>query len=422
MNTTYGYHQRLVFSSRAWMQLRPLLLDSSLTASGPMRVHVRGKDREWLMDALQIETGMPRGQAHGPLEDWSVVLVDHHQQWTPSSLLNQLEPRRSHRLAVIILRLTEELPCQIALWDQGEMRAIDELWVNGPGMLRIDRQEVAASDETQDQPARWSRTIGVVGPHLMSQLHRQTITQVGAGRLGSQTAFQFASLGVAALRLIDGDQLNWENLDAMLGLHLEDVGQQKAAALAKRLCAYRSDLAVSVVTQPVHAPAARSLLRHRADLLVSCVDNDSARLAVSLAAREQLTPHLDIASSIQHQADGTLAITADVRLLLPGEGCVACVGGVDDLDRCLYDLASPHPALQRGTRPNWQQQRAGSLITINGLAVSTGVQAWLDLCSGQHLTSSWHRLQWLGGTGLVVNQGPVAAADQCPFCRRNLPT
>lgn len=420
MNSSLTELDRLVFSGRAWHELRPLLVDGGLCATGAMRLRPAGEVRELLVDRLTVERQVPTGQSRPPLDDWVLVLLDHDQSVSPQDVLGQVAPRRSHRLAVVVLRLTDDGNCQAALWDDQQVRPIEQLWVNGPGMLRLNRTE--RQDEAFDaqRDVRWSRTAGALGPRLMAQVRRHTVTLVGTGRLGSVMAFHLAALGVSAMRLIDGDLLHAENLDAMPGLAASDVGRHKAAALAQRLCEFRPDLLVSLVTEPITSHAARGLLDRRADLIVTCVDNDTPRLAASLAARDQLTVHLDVGTSIQRREAAGIEISADVRLLLPGEGCVACVGGLDDPRRRLYDLAAPPDVLQRGQPRPWHEQRAGSLITINALAVSTGIQAWLDLCAGQLASSCWHRLEWRVGQGLVVDRGPVSAATDCPYCQRML--
>lgn len=88
-----------------------------------------------------------------------------------------------------------------------------------------------------------------------------------------------------------------------------------------------------------------------------------------------------------------------------------------DREQALYELAAPAGSLQRGLPVAWHEQRAGSLITINAIAVSVGVQLWLELLAGRLSTSTWHRLDWDAQTGLRVHAGSVGVGDECPYCR-----
>lgn len=131
-----------------------------------------------------------------------------------------------------------------------------------------------------------------------------------------------------------------------------------------------------------------------------------------------MVPHLDVATSIQGRADDAREITAEARLFLPGsgEGCVVCVGGMQNIDDLLYDLDAPPGSLRRRLRPAWNQQRAGSLVTVNSIVVGAALQTWLDLLSGRLRNSFWQRLAWRPGQGLVGDAGVVRGAPDCRFC------
>ena len=98
-------------------------------------------------------------------------------------------------------------------------------------------------------------------------------------------------------------------------------------------------------------------------------------------------------------------------------GCVACVGGLRDVEETLYELGAPTGVRRRGEPLDWRQQRAGSLLTINSIAVGIGVQTWLDYLAGSLRTSYWHRLRWVPGGAMQVDGGPVGRAADCRFCR-----
>ncbi len=204
----------------------------------------------------------------------------------------------------------------------------------------------------------------------------------------------------------------------MPGLALADVGRPKVAALAEGLLRLRPDMAVTCFDAPLTDPAVIMALRRLpADLIVTAVDNDTPRLGAALLARETLTAHLDLATSVTKDESGGMQLTGDIRMLLPGAGCVACVGGFADREETLYELLAPPGTLRRGRPRAWHEQRAGSLVTLNAIAVGIALQLWLDLLTGQLRSSYWHRLRWVPGEGLETHHGPVSAAADCPFCR-----
>ena len=95
---------------------------------------------------------------------------------------------------------------------------------------------------------------------------------------------------------------------------------------------------------------------------------------------------------------GERQLAADVRLLLPGAGCIRCVGGLADMEQAEYEFHAPPGAFLAGPPHHWNARgRLGSLITLNSLAVSFGVQSWLDLLERHAASSIWHRLRWREG-------------------------
>jgi hypothetical protein len=106
-----------------------------------------------------------------------------------------------------------------------------------------------------------------------------------------------------------------------------------------------------------------------------------------------------------------------VRLLLPRAGCIRCVGGLADMEQAEYEFHAPPGALPRRPPAPWNASgRLGSLITLNSLAVSHGVQSWLDLLEGTLATSIWHRLRWESEGGLDVDSAIVSAQEGCSNC------
>lgn len=406
---------QLVLSRRAWAALRRLLLDRDAFGQGFIRWNLGGsRTCELLVDRIETTDRLPIGPEQDPFADWLIVVVAHDDQaFCARRWLRQIQPRKSQVAAVLVLSAEHRDQWDAAVTDQGQVSAVDGVRVVGPRMLNLTHS--TASEPPKSVQDRFSRTIGALQEDVWRRLYDTHVTLVGSGRNGSQMAWQLAGVGVHHLTLIDEDVLEPPNLDSMLGLSAEDVGQSKVKALARRLIDFNPDMTIRCLTQPVNE-ALLDRLRHRSDLIVSCVDNDAARLAASWLSRETLTPHLDLGSSVQRASDGSAHMTGDVRLLLPHEGCVNCCGGVDDLESGLYALAAPHGSLHRGEPVIWSRQRAGSLATINALTVASAVQFWLDFLGGSVSGSYWHRLRWEPQAGLQVDSAAVSAAENCHFC------
>jgi len=292
---------------------------------------------------------------------------------------------------------------------------IEELRFVGPGMVTVPEPPASVFCDSESDARRYSRLVGAIGS-VGRRLRGLRGLVIGAGRTGSLAVQQLALLGLGSLVLVDPDRLELENLDSMSGVSLEDVGRLKVEAVAENACRIRPDLGITCLARSaVHQDvweAART-----ADLIVSCVDRDAGRLAAARIARGLLRPHLDIGTGITHRATGERQLAGDARLLLPGEGCVCCVGGLANRPQAELELKAPPDAMRPGKPQTWADERLGSLITLNSLTVSTGIQLWLDLLGGSLASSLWHRIRWIEGKGLESNSAAVSAAMTCDLCQ-----
>ncbi len=413
LNMSLMEPQEVVFGPKAWRALRPLLLSPGF-AVGECRRLETTTSSAYLVDDLRVSSEIPQGQQFPPLADLLVWAVDEGVPVPAQQVIDQIQPRASQSLVVGQFSIDHPEQWDAVHSQNGKITPLTGFRAVGPGMLKVSRD----ADDIFDQQSveRDSRTRGALGEVVYRKIRHSTVTLVGAGRNGSQLAWQLASLGVQHLRLIDPDHLEEHNLNAMPGQLASDVGRSKVRALADRLTAFRPDLLVTALEASATEAAAVSLLRQPADLLVTCCDSDTPRLATALIARETLKVHLDVGTHIERE-DNDWQLFADVRLLLPGEGCMSCVGGLADREETLYELAAPSGALRRGVIELWHTQRAGSLVQLNSLTVSSAVQLWCDLLAGRLSGSAWQRLNWQPGIGLSTQAARVTPPEDCWLCQ-----
>ena len=367
----------LVISGDAWEAAVPnLLANPGRLAVGVCRRNRHAGADELLVDSLETVDRFPTGEARPPLSDWVVLGAPADDGDDLPGWLDRLHPRKTQLLAVTQVGLGERR----AAWtgsviENGQVRPLDAIRVVGPGMLRADRSppkersELSAADQQ-----RWSRTRGALGDATWRKLAAARVLLIGAGRTGSALAFHLAALGVRGLTLVDPDRLNLENLDAEFCVTPRDVGRAKTEALQRRLHAFRPDGAIASLPYSA-TPESLAARAAGADLIATCVDQDTPRLVAARLARRFLRVHLDVGTGITAEAPaGPPLLAGDARLLLPRRGCVCCVGGLRNAADARYELRAPPGALPRRPPQPWHQQRAGSLITLNSLAVATAVQ------------------------------------------------
>lgn len=408
---------RLILTNRVWQTLiRQLSRGSALGGFALLRQHGTPVAVEFLCEELQLTDSLPDGNSLRPMEDWLYISLHRPGGQLPENV----RAFNVHQCQTMIWLMLDQ--SQPDLWKatvqrHGRSAMLAEIHVVGSGMVRLLPPASAAERiaPTVD-PERWSRTRGPLGDVPFSRLRNSVVTLLGAGRNGTLLAFQLAALGVSGIRLMDADTLQLHNMDANPGVAVAACGLPKVKALGSALRMFRPDMTVQVIEQQATYRTLEAYLCERSDLVVTCVDSDAARLGVALLARRNLLVHLDVATSIQRLADGGLSMTGDASLLLPTEGCCSCVGGFANAAATRHDLAAPPNSLRRMMRPKWDDQRVGSLVTLNSMVVGAAVQSWLDLLTGAQTTSVWHRFAWTAGQGLRCDSSPMQAADNCEIC------
>ncbi len=389
--------------------LGPLLTDRSRTAIGEAIPDFTRLPPTLLASGLRLASP-GSGDDRRPLDSWLVLAATTATEaGEPDYWLSRLRPWNTQRLVVLLVGLAPALSGWRGwVFEAGEVAPLAGFRVIGPGLPKTATTGRSVADSL------WSRTIQAVGERAFGKVIQSSAAVVGASRLGSAVAFQLAGVGIRRLVLVDPDRLEDHNVVGMVGVRAVDVGEAKVVALARNLVAFRPDLAVTAFA---HDILDRRVLLRDIDLIVTTVDRDAGRLKVAHWAAEHGVVHLDVGTGVTHRPEGR-QLAADVRLLLPGMGCVRCVGGLGDLDQAEYELRAPPGAAPRRPPEPWDARgRLGSLPTLNGIAAATGVQLWLDLVNGDLGGSTWHRQRWVPGRGLEVAAGLVGAGADCPVCR-----
>jgi hypothetical protein len=305
----------------------------------------------------------------------------------------------------------------------------------GPGMheLKLNHPKLGHKEITQLNQVtptsfeRWSRTIGALGPHTWWRLSSLRISVIGCGRTGSLIATTLVRLGVRHLTLIDPDIVEEHNLGEMDGVREEDLGKYKVEAVAEFLTNYCT---ASHISQKINAIpksiTSTGLSVKSADVLFCCVDDDSARLACGIIASlfhkvlidvgtgifQELTPHSD------HPED--VSMGADIRLILPGECCLLCFGGLSHHDEAISQLLRRNISRQVADN-HWWMGRAGSLRTLNMEAAGMAVQILCDLVAERIQSSTWIRVEYDSKANLMVRQIHFHREQNhpsCPLCLR----
>jgi molybdopterin/thiamine biosynthesis adenylyltransferase/DNA-binding transcriptional regulator YhcF (GntR family) len=138
---------------------------------------------------------------------------------------------------------------------------------------------------------------------------------VGAGALGNEVIKNLVLMGIGNIYIIDFDTIEAANLSRSPLFRETDSGRQKAEVAAARA----KDLNPNVNVQYLHGDVTNQLglgVIRRMDVIIGCLDNREARLAVNRFAYWMNKPWVD--GAIQE-------LLGLVRVFVPGEGaCFEC--------------------------------------------------------------------------------------------------
>jgi adenylyltransferase/sulfurtransferase len=218
------------------------------------------------------------------------------------------------------------------------------------------------------------------------RLRRARVVVAGAGALGNEVLKNLGLLGVGHVLVVDHDVVEPANLTRSVFYRRADAGRRKAEVAAERLRELNPD--VSAVG--LHADITRELgtgLIRSADLVLGCLDNRGARLAVNRACWRTARPWID---------GGLDVLFGMVRTFAPPDSaCYECTLTDRDFEE-LY-LRYGCPGLPDGaesgaaapTTPTTasvvaalQVQEAVKLL--HGLPTQPGAAIWFD-GEGHHL-------------------------------------
>src|SRR5260370_13083376 len=155
-----------------------------------------------------------------------------------------------------------------------------------------------------------------VGIDGLKKLQSARITVVGAGGVGSATAYFLASQGIGHLKLIDQDIVEESNLHRLLGIDHGDLHVPKAEALARKLSLRHPWTRTEAIVDTLRAGNAGELL-DQTDLIVDGTDNFRSRYVLNRFAAENRIPYL-FTSAIANQ--GHLSLFSP-----PATPCLECL-------------------------------------------------------------------------------------------------
>lgn len=162
--------------------------------------------------------------------------------------------------------------------------------------------------------------LGGFGAEGQRRLLAARVVIIGCGATGSVIANHLARAGVGALRIVDRDYIELNNLQRQLLFDEEDIrqGLPKAIAAANKLQRINSEIVVEATVADVNPGNVTALIRD-ADLVMDGADNFETRFLLNDACLQLGKPWI---------YTGVIGSYGATRTIIPGvSACLRCVMG-----------------------------------------------------------------------------------------------
>lgn len=259
-------------------------------------------------------------------------------------------------------------------------------------MSASDENILTITDPEKDRYASL-RLIDWWNQDLIKNAH---VMVVGAGALGNEVLKNLALLGVGHLLIVDFDTIEASNLARSVLYRPEDGGRSKAMVAVERVLSINQDIQVMAINGDITKNVGTGIYR-RMDIVIGCLDNRAARLAVNSACWNVKKPWVDGALGV---LDGLIRV-----FIPPYSACYECT--LTEQDYALLNVrysCPPNFMLVAGREP--------TLPTTASIIAAMQVQEALKVLHGQHVTSG--QATYYSGETLRFRNMAYPVRENCP--------
>jgi tRNA A37 threonylcarbamoyladenosine dehydratase len=141
---------------------------------------------------------------------------------------------------------------------------------------------------TSELKERLARQITLIGEENTLKLINTSVCIIGLGGVGGYVAEMLARAGVGRLLLIDFDTVSESNLNRQIIALADTVGKKKTDVMLQRVKSINPDCDAAALDIFVTKENADSILEQSgADIIIDCIDNVSAKIAIIASAKER---------------------------------------------------------------------------------------------------------------------------------------
>lgn len=275
---------------------------------------------------------------------------------------------------------------------------LDEIVIGSEQSPLLEETMVSETIEVTDPLSDRYNTFGFISWWKQEVVREATVMVVGAGALGNEVIKNLVLMGVGRLFIVDFDTIDDSNLSRSILYRASDNGRKKAEVAAEAARELNPDVAVQWFHGDINHDIGLGVFRQM-DVVIGCLDNREARLAINKACWHLDKPWVD--GAIQE-------LLGIARVFRPNDGaCYECTLTDED-----YRIINIRMSCQLLAHQNIIQGKVPTTPTISSIVASIQTQEALKLLHGMDVESG----KALVFNGLNNDVYPMAygVREDCP--------
>ena len=137
---------------------------------------------------------------------------------------------------------------------------------------------------------RFAGVEKIYGDEAFRQYEHSHVMVIGIGGVGSWAVEALARTGIAELTLVDMDVIAASNINRQLPALSSTLGREKIEVMAERCLSINPRIRINVVDDYLTPENVKELLANTPDVVLDCIDDVKAKLALMLHCRFNKIP------------------------------------------------------------------------------------------------------------------------------------
>jgi adenylyltransferase/sulfurtransferase len=241
---------------------------------------------------------------------------------------------------------------------------------------------------TPEEKVRYSRQtlIPEIGKKGQEKLKKSKVLVVGAGGLGSVSAYYLAAAGIGSITIVDFEIVETSNLNRQIIHTTNDIGVLKTESAREKLERLNPNMKISTIAEKITKQNIRDIV-DGVDIIVDATDNFTARRILNRAS---------IRYNIPFVYGGVNGFTGMLSTFIPGKTpCFECVYGKTVAGDTRVGVIGPLPGI------------------IASMQALEAVKFLLDIG-----TLCTDRLLYVSGMDLRIKEIAIKKDPKCGTCKK----